>query len=100
MTFDKTVTVFVFCFLFISVFSEETKIEFSKFDPILHNNLKDKMILALAAHCEPNVLKPWNCFWCKQTKSVKYITHFDFKDSLAFGYIGETDSNSKKILKF
>jgi hypothetical protein len=72
----------------------ETKVTLSHHVPAFHNEMKEKILLAFSAHCEPEVLKNWSCFWCKKTKPVKYITHFDFKDSLAFGYIGETEDKS------
>eukprot|EP01080_Neovahlkampfia_damariscottae_P010684 gene10684-3305_t len=89
MTHSSWTLLLLSLFIF-SVLAQETKVELSEFNPTLHRDMREKFLLALAAHCEPKVLKPWNCFWCKKTKPVKYVTHFDFKDSLAFGFIAQT----------
>jgi hypothetical protein len=97
----KLLVLFV-CLFFCFSLAAETKVTLSHHVPAFHNEMKEKILLAFSAHCEPEVLKNWSCYWCKKTKPVKYITHFDFKDSLAFGYIGETEDKSlkKKILTF
>lgn len=81
----KCLTFFLFSLFIFSFSFNKTNIEV----------MRENMFLAYTSYCPENLIKNWNCYWCR--KSAGKITVSDYiihsTDKAVAGYVGYNDKN-------
>jgi len=59
--------------------------------------MKENLLISYTPNCFPKELSTWTCYWCKMLNyKINVKDYFNDPVTDTFGYIGETEKESKK----